>query len=54
VLRLPVFKFYKCINLTAMGEQPYLLEQIDELLLANTSPELASLYHPQEDRLDLI
>jgi hypothetical protein len=54
VLRLPVFIIYKRINITAKGEQTYLLEQIDELLLADTSPELARLYHPQEDRLDLI
>jgi hypothetical protein len=54
VLRLPVFIIYKRINITAKGEQTYLLEQIDELLLADTSPELATLYHSQEDRLDLI
>jgi hypothetical protein len=54
VPRPPVFVIYKRINITAKGEQTYLLEQIDELLLADTSPELARLYHPQEDRLDLI
>jgi hypothetical protein len=30
-------------NILSKGVQPYLLEQIDELLLADTSTELSSL-----------